>query len=100
MTKPKNAPKAAGTTKGSKTSKSTPARPILTGSHMDTQTPGGRYDGTLGALSALIASGALRAQFGQPKRTLEALSLYEWEPSPRVAVRKIWRNPSRPRVGT
>lgn len=31
MTKPKNAPKAAGTTKGSKISKQTPARPILTG---------------------------------------------------------------------
>lgn len=32
MTKPMNAPKAAGPTKGSKTSKSAPARPILTGS--------------------------------------------------------------------
>jgi allantoate deiminase len=54
---------------------------IVSGSHMDTQTPGGRYDGTLGALSALIALGALKQQFGQPKRTLEALSLCEEEGS-------------------
>src|SRR3569623_1258144 len=54
---------------------------IVSGSHMDTQTPGGRYDGTLGALSALIALGALKAQFGQPRRTLEALSLCEEEGS-------------------
>lgn len=54
---------------------------IVSGSHMDTQKPGGRYDGTLGALSALIALRALKAQFGQPKRTLEALSLCEEEGS-------------------
>jgi allantoate deiminase len=54
---------------------------IVSGSHMDTQTPGGRYDGTLGALGALIALGALRQQFGQPRRTLEALSLCEEEGS-------------------
>ena len=60
---------------------SEPGPSIVSGSHMDTQTPGGRYDGTLGALSALIAIGALRAQFGQPRRTLEALSLCEEEGS-------------------
>lgn len=54
---------------------------IVTGSHMDTQTPGGRYDGTLGALSGLIALGALKAEFGEPKRTLEAVSLCEEEGS-------------------
>ncbi len=54
---------------------------IVSGSHMDTQTPGGRYDGTLGALSALIALKLLKAQFGQPRRTLEALSLCEEEGS-------------------
>lgn len=54
---------------------------IVSGSHMDTQTPGGRYDGTLGALSALIALKALKAQFGQPRRTLEAVSLCEEEGS-------------------
>lgn len=70
--------------------KGTEAGPsIVTGSHMDTQTPGGRYDGTLGALSALIALGALRAQFGQPKRTLEALSLCEEEGS-RFPTANFW----------
>ncbi|MBZ9935648.1 Zn-dependent hydrolase [Mesorhizobium sp. BR1-1-16] len=54
---------------------------IVSGSHIDTQTPGGRYDGTLGALSALIALGSLSDQFGPPKRTLEALSLCEEEGS-------------------
>jgi len=54
---------------------------IVSGSHIDTQTPGGRYDGTLGALSALIALKVLKAQFGQPKRTLEAVSLCEEEGS-------------------
>jgi allantoate deiminase len=54
---------------------------IASGSHIDTQTPGGRYDGTLGALSALIALKLLKAQFGQPRRTLEAVSLCEEEGS-------------------
>ena len=54
---------------------------IVSGSHIDTQTPGGRYDGTLGALSALIALRLLRAQFGPPRRTLEAVSLCEEEGS-------------------
>src|SRR5690606_40870145 len=36
---------------------------------------------TLGALAGLIAIRALREQFGQPKRTLEALSLCEEEGS-------------------
>lgn len=54
---------------------------IVSGSHIDTQKPGGRYDGTLGILSALIALKVLKAQFGQPKRTLEAVSLCEEEGS-------------------
>ncbi len=54
---------------------------IVSGSHMDTQKPGGRYDGTLGALSALIALKVLKATYGQPKRTLEAVSLCEEEGS-------------------
>lgn len=54
---------------------------IVSGSHIDTQKPGGRYDGTLGALSALIALKVLKAQFGAPKRTLEAVSLCEEEGS-------------------
>ncbi|MGN6550399.1 MAG: hydantoinase/carbamoylase family amidase, partial [Pararhizobium sp.] len=51
------------------------------GSHIDSQAPGGRYDGALGALSALIALRALKQQFGQPKRTLEAVAFCEEESS-------------------
>jgi allantoate deiminase len=62
---------------------------IVSGSHIDTQCPGGRYDGTLGALSALIALKALKAQHGQPKRTLEAVSLCEEEGS-RFPTANFW----------
>jgi allantoate deiminase len=54
---------------------------IVSGSHIDSQRPGGRYDGILGALAALIALRTLKEQFGQPKRTLEALALCEEEGS-------------------
>jgi len=54
---------------------------IVSGSHIDTQRPGGRYDGILGALGALIAIRTLKEQFGQPKRTLEALAFCEEEGS-------------------
>jgi allantoate deiminase len=64
-------------------------RSIVSGSHIDTQCPGGRYDGTLGALSALIALRALKAQYGQPKRTLEAVSLCEEEGS-RFPTANFW----------
>jgi allantoate deiminase len=68
---------------------SEPGKSIVSGSHMDTQTPGGRYDGTLGALSALIALKVLKARFGQPKRTLEAVSLCEEEGS-RFPAANFW----------
>lgn len=58
-----------------------PGKSIVSGSHIDSQRPGGRYDGALGALAGLIAIGALKKQFGAPKRTLEALSLCEEEGS-------------------
>jgi allantoate deiminase len=54
---------------------------IVSGSHIDSQAPGGRYDGALGALAGLIAVWSLREQFGQPKRTLEALAFCEEESS-------------------
>jgi allantoate deiminase len=54
---------------------------IVSGSHIDTQRPGGRYDGALGAIGGLIAIAALKAQFGPPRRTLEALALCEEEGS-------------------
>src|SRR5690606_36926355 len=41
----------------------------------------GRYDGALGILAALVAIKALKEAFGQPRRTLEAVSLCEEEGS-------------------
>src|SRR5690606_10599836 len=52
---------------------------IATGSHIDSQTPGGRYDGALGVISGVIALRALKEQFGSPKRPLEVVSLCEEE---------------------
>lgn len=60
---------------------SEPGPSIVTGSHLDTQRPGGRYDGALGALAGLIALRTLAATFGRPRRTLEALALCEEEGS-------------------
>jgi allantoate deiminase len=60
---------------------SEPGKSVVSGSHIDTQKPGGRYDGALGVLAALTALRLLKRKFGQPKRTLEALSLCEEEGS-------------------
>lgn len=60
---------------------SEPGPSIVTGSHIDTQRPGGRYDGALGALAGLIALKTLAATFGRPRRTLEALAFCEEEGS-------------------
>lgn len=54
---------------------------IVSGSHIDTQRPGGRYDGTLGALAGLIALKALKETYGAPRRPLEAVALCEEEGS-------------------
>ncbi|EPO4650771.1 allantoate amidohydrolase [Klebsiella pneumoniae] len=62
---------------------------IVSGSHIDSQTPGGRYDGALGALAALIALRCLKQQFGQPKRTLEAIAFCE-EESSRFPAANFW----------
>lgn len=43
---------------------------IVSGSHVDTVTPGGKFDGALGAIGALIAIRALLQRYGQPRRTL------------------------------
>lgn len=58
-----------------------PGAAIVTGSHIDTVTPGGRFDGALGAVGGLIAVAALTRQFGPPRRPLEALALCEEESS-------------------
>ena len=58
-----------------------PGQSIVTGSHIDSQRSGGRYDGALGAIGGILALGALKAQVGTPKRTLEAVVLCEEEGS-------------------
>ncbi|MEO5757442.1 MAG: Zn-dependent hydrolase [Mesorhizobium sp.] len=62
---------------------------VVSGSHIDSQTPGGRYDGALGAIAALVAVDALAKQFGKPRRTLEVLALCEEEGS-RFAAASLW----------
>jgi allantoate deiminase len=54
---------------------------IVSGSHIDSQCPGGRYDGALGVFSALIAISALKAEFGPPRKPLELVSFCEEEGS-------------------
>lgn len=67
-----------------------PGKVIATGSHIDTQLPGGRYDGALGVLSGLLALRALKEQFGTPKRTLEMVSLCLEETSGRFPTSQMW----------
>src|SRR5690348_1405627 len=62
---------------------------FVSGSHIDTQRPGGRYDGALGAIAALTAIEVLAARFGQPRRTLEAVALCEEEGS-RFPTANFW----------
>jgi allantoate deiminase len=66
-----------------------PGKAIASGSHIDSQTPGGRYDGALGVIAALVALRTLRERFGQPRRTLEAASLCEEEAS-RFHAARFW----------
>ncbi len=66
-----------------------PGGSIASGSHIDTQLPGGRYDGALGALAALIAIRTLKEQFGTPKRSLEAVAFCEEEGS-RFPAANYW----------
>lgn len=63
--------------------------PIVSGSHIDSQCPGGRYDGALGVIAAYIAIRALKERYGQPKRTLELVSLCEEEGS-RYPAADFW----------
>jgi allantoate deiminase len=62
---------------------------IVSGSHLDSQCPGGRYDGALGIIAALTALRALREQLGQPRRTLELLAFCE-EESSRFPATNFW----------
>jgi allantoate deiminase len=62
---------------------------VATGSHIDSQTPGGRYDGALGVIAALVALRALGEQYGTPRHTLAAVSLCEEEAS-RFHATNFW----------
>lgn len=54
---------------------------VVSGSHIDSQRPGGRYDGALGVIAGYVAIAALTRRFGSPKRPLEVLALCEEEGS-------------------
>lgn len=62
---------------------------IVSGSHIDSQCPGGRYDGALGTVAALCSLAALKAQAGKPKRPLEAVVFCEEEGS-RFPTAAFW----------
>ncbi len=58
-----------------------PEETIMTGSHIDTVARGGHLDGQYGILAALTAAIYLKEKYGQPKRSIEVLSLAEEEGS-------------------
>ncbi|WP_407269453.1 allantoate deiminase [Radiobacillus sp. PE A8.2] len=54
---------------------------IVTGSHIDTVIEGGVYDGVYGIIASLLAVKHLYKTYGQPKKTIEVVSLCEEEGS-------------------
>ena len=54
---------------------------LVTGSHIDSQFSGGRFDGALGAIGGILALKTIREQAGTPARDLEAVILCEEEGS-------------------
>jgi allantoate deiminase len=56
-------------------------RVIATGSHLDSQRPGGQYDGALGIIAGYLAVKTLLATYGPPRRPLEVVALCEEESS-------------------
>jgi allantoate deiminase len=66
-----------------------PGRVIASGSHIDSQLPGGRYDGALGCIAALLALRTLRQRFGAPRVPLEAVAFCEEEGS-RFPAANFW----------
>jgi len=73
------------------------SKTIVSGSHIDTQLPGGRYDGALGVIAGYVAIRALKEQFGPPKRPLEVVSFCQ-EESSRFPRANFWA--SRAVIGT
>jgi len=62
---------------------------IVSGSHVDSQDPGGRFDGALGIISATMAVSQLKRRYGTPRRTIEVVSLAE-EESSRFPAAGFW----------
>lgn len=54
---------------------------IATGSHVDSVTLGGRYDGAFGIIAGFIAIKYLKETYGQPLRNIELVSIAEEEGS-------------------
>jgi allantoate deiminase len=73
-----------GKAQGSESGKS-----VVSGSHIDSQAPGGRFDGALGIIAALTATEALLRRYDQPRRTIEVVSLCEEEGS-RFSRASFW----------
>ncbi|WP_211748303.1 M20 family metallo-hydrolase [Paenibacillus sp. Marseille-Q4541] len=57
------------------------SQPIFTGSHIDTVISGGKFDGALGVVAGTVALMYLKEVYGQPARSLAAVSLSEEEGS-------------------
>lgn len=57
------------------------ARPLFTGSHIDSVISGGKFDGTLGVAAGIAALLYLKEVYGPPVRSLAAVSLCEEEGS-------------------
>src|SRR5699024_1996047 len=72
---------AVGNVSGRLIGSELPDETIMSGSHIDTVAEGGHLDGQFGILCALIATLYLKEKYGQPKRTLEVLSIAEEEGS-------------------
>lgn len=58
-----------------------PEQVIMSGSHIDTVVNGGRFDGQLGIVGALLAIQYLYQTYGRPLKTLELVSIAEEEGS-------------------
>lgn len=68
---------------------SEPGPTVVTGSHIDTQLPGGRYDGALGVIAGILAARTLRERFGQPRTSIDVVSFCQEEGS-RFPGANLW----------
>ncbi|MFD6440858.1 M20 family metallo-hydrolase, partial [Peribacillus sp. NPDC060186] len=57
------------------------SRTILTGSHIDTVSDGGKYDGAYGVIASFLAVQRLYKAYGLPRKTIEVVSFCEEEGS-------------------